>query len=86
LNYVRELWENEISPGVPESAQVQRMKKFMNFIGEGLAPAEQFLHEIRRTTTQTGFFDICARYFDHDEPMALEPAESAAGLIPSPTS
>jgi tRNA-dihydrouridine synthase len=86
LAYIHILWEAEVTPGVRETAQVQRLKKFMNFIGEGLAPAEQFLHEIRRTTTQTGFFDICARYFDHDEPMALEPAESAAGLIPSPTS
>jgi tRNA-dihydrouridine synthase B len=36
LAYIRELWENEITPGVRESAQVQRMKKFMNFIGEGV--------------------------------------------------
>ena len=36
LAYIRELWENEITPGVQESAQVMRMKKFMNFIGEGV--------------------------------------------------
>ena len=41
LAYVHELWENEITPGVPASAQVQRMKKFMNFIGEGVG--EKFL-------------------------------------------
>ncbi|HEX7619414.1 MAG TPA: tRNA-dihydrouridine synthase family protein, partial [Verrucomicrobiae bacterium] len=41
LAYIRELWENEITPGVPESAQVMRMKKFMNFIGEGVG--EKFL-------------------------------------------
>src|SRR6185369_4796521 len=38
LAYIRTLWENEITPGVKESAQVQRMKKFMNFIGEGVEP------------------------------------------------
>ena len=45
LNYIRELWDNEITPGVKESAQVQRMKKFMNYIGEGIG--EKFLFEIQ---------------------------------------
>jgi len=70
LNYVRELWENEISPGVPESAQVQRMKKFMNFIGEGVG--EKFLHDIRRAATTADFFRACEGFLNHDEPMTLE--------------
>ena len=74
LNYIRELWENEITPGVPETAQVQRMKKFMNFIGEGMVRAEVFLHDIRRVTTQAEFFRVCAEHLDHDEAMTLEPA------------
>ncbi|MGP8198493.1 MAG: tRNA dihydrouridine synthase [Limisphaerales bacterium] len=86
LSYIYTLWEAEATPGVRETAQVQRLKKFMNFIGEGLAPADQFLYEIRRATTQAAFFGICARYLDHDEPMTLEPVERTAGLIPSPTS
>jgi tRNA-dihydrouridine synthase B len=72
LNYVRELWENEITPGVKELSQVQRMKKFMNFIGEGVD--EKFLHEIRRVTTTADFFRVCETFLDHDEPMKLEPA------------
>ena len=71
LAYVRELWENEITPGVKESVQVQRMKKFMNFIGEGVG--EKFLHEIRRVTTATGFFRVCEDFLNHNEPLALEP-------------
>jgi tRNA-dihydrouridine synthase B len=78
LAYIHELWEAEITADVPEMAQVQRMKKFMNFIGEGAVPAEQFLHEIRRVTTRGDFFGTCARYLDHEEPMTLEPAEMAA--------
>lgn len=73
LAYIHELWDNEITPGVKESAQVQRMKKFMNFIGEG-APGK-FLFEIRRVETTAGFWHICERFFDHDEPMSLEPPE-----------
>jgi tRNA-dihydrouridine synthase B len=72
LNYVRELWENEITPGVKELSQVQRMKKFMNFIGEGVD--EKFLHEIRRVTTTADFFRVCETFLDHDEPMKPEPA------------
>jgi tRNA-dihydrouridine synthase len=71
LAYIRELWENEITPGVKESAQVQRMKKFMNFIGEGVD--EKFLHEIRRVTNTADFFRLCEDFLDHDRPMTLEP-------------
>jgi tRNA-dihydrouridine synthase len=75
LAYIRELWENEITPGVKESAQVQRMKKFMNFIGEGVS--ESFLFEIRRVTTTADFFRACENSLNHDEPMALEPLAPA---------
>ncbi len=71
LAYIRELWDNEITPGINESSQVQRMKKFMNFIGEGVPG--MFLHDIRRAETTAGFFQICESALDHNQPMALEP-------------
>jgi tRNA-dihydrouridine synthase len=71
LAYIRELWESEITPGVKELAQVQRMKKFMNFIGEGVG--EKFLHEIRRVETAADFFRLCEDSLNHDEPLTLEP-------------
>jgi tRNA-dihydrouridine synthase len=77
LAYVRELWENEITPEVHETAQVQRMKKFMNFIGEGVD--EQFLSEIRLVKTRADFFRVCGDFLDHDKPMPLEPPISAGG-------
>jgi tRNA-dihydrouridine synthase len=75
LAYIRELWENEITPGVPEAAQVQRMKKFMNFIGEGLGDA--FLFDIRRVTNTADFFRVCEVCLDHDRPLNLEPGAPA---------
>ena len=75
LAYIRELWENEITPEVKESAQVQRMKKFMNFIGEGVG--DQFLFEIRRVTTTADFFRVCEKFLDHDQPLSLEPPLAA---------
>jgi tRNA-dihydrouridine synthase len=71
LAYVHELWDNEITPGVRESAQVMRMKKFMNFIGEGVGG--KFLHDIRRVATAAEFWRVCETALDHDEPMTLEP-------------
>ena len=75
FDFVRALWEAEVSPDCQESAQVQRLKKFMNFIGEGIPPSGRFLHEIRRVQTQKDFFAVCAAYLDHDSPMPLEPSQ-----------
>ncbi len=72
LAYIHELWDNEITPGVKEAAQVQRMKKFMNFIGEGLD--EKFLFEIRRVTVTADFWRVCTDFLDHGTPVPLEPA------------
>lgn len=83
LAYVRELWDHEITPDVKEAAQVQRMKKFMNFIGEGIG--EQFLHEIRRATTTADFFGVCGSFLDHDQPLTLEPPTVAEAPLDLPT-
>ena len=48
------------------------MKKYMNFLGEGLEESADFLHDIRRCSTRAEFFAICSRHLDHDRPMALE--------------
>ena len=79
LGYVHVLWESEITPGLGELVQVQRMKKFMNFIGEGVAA--EFLHAIRRVMTQGDFFRICEDYLDHDRPLTLEPYPVGAGDV-----
>ena len=76
LNYIRELWDAEITEGVRELSQVQRLKKFTNFIGEGVEQADAFLHDIRRTTTRAGFFGLCEEHLDHDRPMSLIPLEN----------
>ncbi len=71
LAYIHELWDNEITPGIKESAQVQRMKKFTNFIGEGIEG--KFLHDIRRVATTADFWRVCEEFLKHDNPMPLEP-------------
>jgi len=78
LAYIIELWESQTTPDASESAQVQRLKKFMNFIGEGMEPSAPFLHEIRRAATRADFFRICETFLDHDRPMDLKPEETAS--------
>ena len=73
LNYVRALYEAVCSPDVRESAQVQKMKKYMNYLGLGVESTGRFLHEIRRVDTKAGFFRICEEFLNHDQPMPLEP-------------
>ena len=77
LNYLHDLWDHEITPGVRESSQVQRMKKFTNFIGEGISG--KFLHDIRRVETAADFWRVCEESLDHGEPMTLEPDTVHAG-------
>jgi tRNA-dihydrouridine synthase len=73
LQYVRELYRHTAPPGVRESAQVQKMKKYLNFLGLGVEPSGRFLHDIRRVTTEAEFFRVCEAHLAHDRPMPLEP-------------
>ena len=73
LAYIRSLYDAVCTPGVRESSQVQKMKKYLNYIGEGVEPTGLFLHEIRRVTTRADFFRVCLEHLDHDRPMPLEP-------------
>jgi nifR3 family TIM-barrel protein len=73
LEYVRELYDAVCTPGVKESSQVQKMKKYLNYIATGAEPSGQFLHDIRRVTTRADFFRVCETFLSHDEPLPLEP-------------
>ena len=72
LAYVHALYEAVCSPGVSDNQQVQKMKKYVNFLGMGIADSGVFLHDIRRASRREEFFAICERALDHDDPMPLE--------------
>lgn len=74
FDYVQALF-HAAAEGLCELSQVQRMKKFMNFIGVGIDPAGLFLHRIRRVSTRADFFAICEEFLNHEDPMPLEPFE-----------
>jgi len=73
LGYIRALYEAVCSPEVRESAQVEKMKKYMNHLGVGVDAAGLFLHQIRRVTTAAEFFRVCQAFLEHDQPMPLQP-------------
>lgn len=73
LAYIRALYDAVCSPDMSESAHVQKMKKYMNYLGVGVDAEGQFLHRIRRVTTEAEFFGVCEDFLSHDRPMPLEP-------------
>jgi tRNA-dihydrouridine synthase len=73
LKYIRALYGAVRPPGIKEPAQVQKMKKYMNYLGLGIEASGDFLHRIRRVATEAEFFKICEDHLSHDEPMKLEP-------------
>ncbi len=77
VEYITALWDSQASFDAPEKTQVERMKKFMNYLGEGIGVDGQFLHQIRRAATKLEFFRICREFLDHDRPMPLEPANQS---------
>jgi len=62
LDYIRRLYDAVCSPDARESAQVQKMKKTMNYIAARADPSGQFVHEIRRVTDKREFFEVCVRH------------------------
>lgn len=74
--YIRALWDSQAQLAAREKTHCDRMKKFLNYLGEGVPGA--FLHQIRRTQTAADFHRICAEFLDHDQPMTLLPLDQCA--------
>ena len=61
-DYVERLYRATRAPGVPEGAHVNKMKKYLNFVGQGVDPAGAFLHDMRRAGTEADLFHVCDRH------------------------
>jgi tRNA-dihydrouridine synthase len=71
-NYIEDLFETVRLPEMKPITHVSKMKKYLNFIAPGIAPEDQFLHEIRRSLTVTEFFEVCDRHLNFDLPFEPE--------------
>jgi tRNA-dihydrouridine synthase len=60
--YVDRLYRETRQPEVPERAHVAKMKKYLNFVGQGVDSAGAFLHDMRRAATEAELFAVCDRH------------------------
>ena len=69
---------------IPERSRVNYLKKYLNFIGQGVDPEGKFLFDMRHAKTEVELFGACDRYLlgNPDQPFAVEPY---AGLIARPS-
>lgn len=79
LEYVHLLYETVTDPGAPESSRIQRMKRYLNFIGIGIDEEGQFLHAIRRVREEKEMFGLFQEFMDHPNPMPLHPFQPPLG-------
>ncbi len=82
-DYIEKLFRATQAPGIPERAHVNKMKKYLNFVGQGVDPAGAFLHDMRRAETEAGLFAICDRHL-LAEPAREFAAEPYPGVIARP--
>jgi tRNA-dihydrouridine synthase B len=81
--YVERLYRATQSPEFPERAHVNKMKKYLNFVGQSVDPTGAFLYDMRRVTNETELFTVCDRHLLRD-PDALFADEPYAGVIARP--
>ncbi|MFK7819084.1 MAG: tRNA dihydrouridine synthase [Planctomycetaceae bacterium] len=76
--YICDLFDAIPKPGVAEKLHVKKMKRYMNYIGQGVDPDNQFLHQIRRAETKAEFFAICDKFLLNDTRLPEEPPATSA--------
>lgn len=82
-DYVERLYRATHTPGLPERLHVNKMKKYLNFVGQSVDAAGAFLHDMRRAETETELFTICDRHL-LAEPSRVFSPEPYAGVIARP--
>lgn len=71
-DYISRLFEATRPPGIPEVAHVNKMKKYLNFVGQGVDPDGLFLRAMRRVQSAAELFAVC------NEHLLTEPARPFA--------
>jgi tRNA-dihydrouridine synthase len=82
-DYIGRLYRATQVPGLAEQLHVNKMKKYLNFVGQGVDPAGAFLHDMRRTETEAQLFAVCDRHLLAEPGRAFSP-EPYPGVIARP--
>ncbi len=84
-DYVERLYRATQSPTLPERYHVNKMKKYLNFVGQSVDGTGAFLHDMRRAETEAELFSICDRHLIADHAAEREfAAEPYPGVIARP--
>ncbi|HEY8996059.1 MAG TPA: tRNA-dihydrouridine synthase family protein [Lacunisphaera sp.] len=81
--YIERLYRETQAPGIPESAHVAKMKKYLNFVGQSVDAEGRFLHDMRRAMTEAELFAVCDRHL-LSNPAAPFATEPYPGIIARP--
>lgn len=82
-NYIERLYQATKDPAVAERAHVNKMKKYLNFVGQSVDPDGSFLHDMRRTQSEQELFSVCDRHL-LATPERLFSPEPYPGVIARP--
>jgi tRNA-dihydrouridine synthase len=69
--YLRDLFDVVGPARIHPRAHIEKLKKYLNFMGMSLDPTGDFIHHARRMTTNEDFWLLCERHLDHDRPLCL---------------
>jgi tRNA-dihydrouridine synthase len=82
-DYVERLFRATQTAEIPERAHVNKMKKYLNFVGQSVDADGAFLHEMRRAESEQQLFAICDRHLLAD-PGRVFSDEPYPGVIARP--
>jgi tRNA-dihydrouridine synthase len=82
-DYIERLYRATQTPQIPEGCHVNKMKKYLNFVGQSVDPTGAFLHDMRRAQTEVELFSVCDRHL-LAEPGREFASEPYAGVIARP--
>ena len=72
--YLHQLFAAVGPPVIQPRAHIEKLKKYLNFIGPGLEQATEFLFRARRMTCVEDFEELCQHFLAHEQPLRLQPA------------
>ncbi|HEY0947376.1 MAG TPA: tRNA-dihydrouridine synthase family protein [Opitutaceae bacterium] len=81
--YAERLFRATQTPEIPERAHVNKMKKYLNFVGQSVDAQGAFLHDMRRAQSETELFTVCDRHLLADPAREFSP-EPYPGVIARP--
>ena len=82
-DYIARLYDATRHEGIPERAHVNKMKKYLNFVGQSVDATGAFLHDMRRAETSEQLFALCDRHL-LSEPNKIFADEPYPGVIARP--